>query len=97
MISRRILIENNYKRTRLSIHNETDKIFLPNFEEINYELSDLITYFTLHFIDYNDNNKFNKIDEILKLFNFDITLSQSDKIILYKYFNIFIVWFKNLI
>ena len=81
MISRRILIENNYKRTRLSIHNETDKNFLPNLDEIEYELSDLITYFTIHFIDYNDNNKNNKINEILKLFNFDIILNQSDNLL----------------
>ena len=71
MMSRRVLIENQYRRTILNIHNITDKIYFPELNETDYDLSDLITYFTLHFFDYNEQNKINKIEKILQLL--DIT------------------------
>ena len=96
MISRRILIENQYRRTVFNIHSRTDKIFLPKIEETEYDLSDLTTFFTMHFIDYNEKNKATKIDEILKLLDINETLNEDDKKIIYKEFNNFILWFKNL-
>ena len=94
MISRRKLIENQYRRSILNIHNNTDKLYFPQIDELTNDLSDLITYFTLHFIDYNEQNKINKITKILELL--DITINEDDKNIIYKEFNNFILWFKNL-
>ena len=61
MISRRILIENQYRRTIFNIHSHTDKIYFPQIDELTYELSDLITYFTLHFFDYNEKTRLIKL------------------------------------
>ena len=93
-MSRRVLIENQYRRTILNIHNITDKMYFPELNEINYDLSDLITYFTLHFFDYNEQNKINKIEKILQLL--DIIIEEKDKNLIYNEFNKFILWFKNL-
>ena len=35
-MSRRVLIENQYRRTILNIHNTTDKMYFPELNEINF-------------------------------------------------------------
>ena len=94
MTSRRVILINQYIRVCKNIQNQIDKIVLLPIEQ--YDIIDIVTLLTYHFLDVDDHNYKEKIDTIILLQN-EIELSQDEKDICYPIiYNDFILFFKKL-
>lgn len=78
--SRKTLIINQYIRICKIIESKIDKRVLLNIED--YDIVDLVTLFSYHFLDVNDQNYKEKIDTTIALQN-DIELTKSELEIIY--------------
>ena len=94
MTSSRVILINQYIRVCKNIQNQIDKIVLLPIEQ--YDIIDIVTLLTYHFLDVDDHNYKEKIDTIILLQN-EIELSQDEKDICYPIiYNDFILFFKKL-
>ena len=94
MTTRKILIINQYLRMSKDIEIKIDKKLPCIDNSETYDFVDLVTMFTYHFIDVNDDNHKEKIDTIIEMLN--IELLQIEKNEVYPIFYEFVKWFKNL-
>ena len=94
MTTRRVILINQYIRVCKLIESKIDKVVLLPIEE--YDIIDIITLLTYHFLDVNDHNYKDKIDTLILLQN-EIELNQAEKDICYLIiYNDFILFFKKL-
>ena len=94
MTTRRVILINQYIRVCKLIESKIDKIVLLPIED--YDIIDIITLLTYHFLDVNDHNYKEKIDSLILLQN-EIELTDLEKSVCYPIiYNDFILFFKNL-
>ena len=94
MTTRKTVLINQYKRVCKFIESKIDKRVLLPIED--YDIVDLITLFSYHFLDVTENNYKEKIDTIISLQN-DIELTDDEKDTVYPIiYNDFILFFKKL-
>ena len=94
MTTRKILLINQYKRVCKLIESKIDKIVLLSIEE--FDIIEIVTILTYHFLDVTEKNYKEKIDTIISLQN-DIELTDEEKDIAYPIiYNDFILFFKKL-
>ena len=93
MTTRKTLIKNEYLRLCKKIDNILDKQnILPNID--NYDFCDIIYMFNIYFIDCDQNNYQEKINNLLNIGS--IELSEQEKILVYEPIYKFVIWYKNL-
>ena len=93
MTTRKIIITNEYLRLCRQIDNSLDKInILPNIYDHNF--CDVIYMFTVYFMDCDDSNYQNKIDNLLNIAS--IQLTDTEKNLIYQPIYEFVIWYKNL-
>ena len=94
MTTRRVILINQYIRVCKSIESKIDKVVLLPIEQ--YDIIDIVTLLTYHFLDVNDHNYKEKIDTLILLQN-EIELTEDEKDICYPIiYNDFILFFKKL-
>ena len=93
MTTRRILITNQYLRLCLQINNILDKKdILINID--NYNFCDILYMFNIYFIDCDENNYKEKIDNLLVIGSIELT--NTEKNLIYKPIYEFVLWYKKL-
>ena len=94
MTTRKIIITNQYLRLCKEIDNILDKHtnILPNIEDHNF--CDIIYMFTVYFMDCNDSNYKDKINNLLNIGSIEIT--DQEKQLIYQPIYDFVKWYKNL-
>ena len=93
MTTRKTLIKNEFLRLCKKIDNILDKQnILPNID--NYDFCDIIYMFNIYFIDCDQNNYQEKINNLLNIGS--IELSEQEKILVYEPIYKFVIWYKNL-
>ena len=93
MTTRRILISNQYKALSKKVDNLIDKInILPNIED--HDFTDIIYMFNIYFMDCNDSNYKEKINNLLNIGSIEIT--DTEKHLIYQPIYEFVIWYKNL-
>ena len=91
--TRKILISNEYLRLCQQIDNILDKKnILPNIND--YDFTDIIYMFNIYFLDCNENNYKNKIDNLLDIGS--IQLTNTEKHLIYEPIYDFVNWYKQL-
>ena len=92
-LTRKIIIKNEYLRLCKQIDNILDKHnILPNIDD--HDFCDIIYMFNIYFMDCNDLNFQNKIDNLLNIGS--IELSEQEKNLVYNPIYDFVLWYKNL-
>ena len=93
MTTRRIIITNQYLRLCKQIDNILDKQnILPNIEDHNF--LDILYMFNIYFMDCNENNYKEKIDNLLNIGSIELT--NTEKHLVYEPIYDFVKWYKNL-
>ena len=93
MTTRKILITNEYLRLCKKIDNILDKSnILPNIDE--YDLIDIIYMFNIYFLDCNNSNYKQKIDNLINIGSIDLNVSELN--LIYEPIYNFVKWYKNL-
>ena len=93
MTTRKIIITNQYLRLSKKVDNLIDKInVLPNIDD--HDFCDILFMFNVYFMDCNDLNFQNKIDNLLNIGS--IELSEQEKKLVYQPIYEFVIWYKNL-
>ena len=91
--TRKILISNQYKALSKKVDNLIDKInILPNIND--HDFCDIIYMFTVYFIDCNDSNYKDKINNLLNIGSIELT--NTEKNLVYEPIYEFVLWYKNL-
>ena len=92
MTTRKIIISNEYLRLCKKIDNSLNKInILPNIDDHNF--IDIIYMFNIYFMDCNDLNFQNKIDNLLNIGYIELT--DTEKKLIYQPIYEFVIWYKN--
>ena len=93
MTTRKIIITNQYLRLCKQIDNILDKHnILPNIDD--HDFCDIIYMFTVYFMDYDDSNFQNKIDNLLNIGSIELT--DNEKQLVYEPIHSFVKWYKKL-
>ena len=93
MTTRKVIISNEYLRLCKQIDNSLDKInILPNIYDHNF--IDIIYMFNIYFMDCNDSNYKEKINNLLNIGSIEIT--DTEKHLIYQPIYDFVLWYKNL-
>ena len=93
MTTRKVIISNEYLRLCKQIDNSLDKInILPNIYDHNF--IDIIYMFNIYFMDCNDSNYKEKINNLLNIAS--IQLTDTEKNLIYQPIYEFVKWYKNL-
>ena len=93
MTTRKILITNEYLRLCKNIDNILDKKnILPNIDD--YQFTDIIFMFNIYFMDCDDSNYKEKIDNLLNIGYIELTNEQ--KSLVYEPVYKFVLWYKKL-
>ena len=93
MTTRKILITNEYLRLCKQIDNILDKHnILPNIND--YDFIDLIYMFNIYFMDCNDSNYKEKINNLLNICSIEIT--DNEKQLIFQPIYEYVIWYKNL-
>ena len=93
MTTRKILISNEYLRLCKNIDNILDKKnILPCIND--YEFTDILYMFNIYFIDCNDSNYKEKINNLLNIGSIELT--NTEKNLVYESIYDFVKWYKNL-
>ena len=91
MTTRKILITNEYLRLCKNIDNILDKKnILPNIDD--YQFTDIIFMFNIYFMDCDDSNYKEKIDNLLNIGSIEL----SNKELIYEPIYEFVKWYKQL-
>ena len=94
MTTRKILITNQYLRLCKNIDNILDKQnILPNIDG-EYDFIDIIYMFNIYFLDCDDNNFKEKIDNLIIISSIDLTNNELN--LIYQPIYEFVKWYKNL-
>ena len=94
MTTRKVIIMNEYLRLCKKIDNLLDRVnVLYNID--NYNFCDIIYMFNIYFIDCNDLNYQNKIDNLLNIGSIELT--EQEKQLIYHPIYEFVLWYKQLI
>ena len=94
MTTRKLIISNEYLRLCKTIDNLLDKInILPNIDD--HDFCDIIYMFNIYFLDCNDLNYQNKIDNLLNIGSIELT--EQEKQLIYQPIYEFVLWYKQLI
>ena len=94
MTTRKVIIMNEYLRLCKHIDNLLDKVnVLYNID--NYDFCDIIYMFNIYFLDCNDLNYQNKIDNLLNIGSIELT--EQEKQLIYQPIYEFVLWYKQLI
>ena len=94
MTTRKILITNQYLRLCKNIDNILDKQnILPNIDG-EYDFIDIIYMFNMYFLDCDDNNFKEKIDNLIIISSIDLTNNELN--LIYQPIYEFVKWYKNL-
>ena len=94
MTTRKVIIMNEYLRLCKNIDNSLDKHnILPNIDD--HDFCDVIYMFNIYFIDCNDLNYQNKIDNLLNIGSIELT--EQEKQLIYQPIYEFVLWYKHLI
>ena len=93
MTTRKILISNEYLRLCKQIDNILDKHnILPNIED--HDFCDILYMFNIYFMDCNDSNYKDKINNLLNIASIELT--NTEKQLIYQPIYDFVLWYKNL-
>ena len=93
MTTRKVIITNEYLRLCKKIDNLLDKVnVLYNID--NYNFCDIMYMFNIYFMDCNDSNYKEKINNLLNICSIEIT--DTEKHLIYQPIYEFIIWYKNL-
>ena len=93
MTTRKIIITNEYLRLCKTIDNALDKInILPNIDD--HDFTNIIYMFTVFFMDCNDSNFKEKINNLLNIGS--IELSDTEKNLIFQPIYEFVIWYKKL-
>ena len=93
MTTRKILISNEYLRLCKKIDIILDKTnILPNIEE--FDFIDLIYMFNIYFLDFNNSNYKEKIDNLMNIGSIVLNLSELN--LIYESIYNFVMWYKQL-
>ena len=93
MTTRKIIITNEYLRLCKTIDNSLDKInILPNIDD--HDFCDIIYMLNIYFMDYDDLNFQNKIDNLLNIGSIELT--KQEKQLVYEPIHSFVKWYKKL-
>ena len=93
MTTRKIIITNEYLRLCKTIDNSLDKInILPNIDD--HDFCDIIYMFNIYFLDCNNLNFQNKIDNLLNIGSIELT--DNEKQLVYEPIHSFVKWYKKL-
>ena len=93
MTTRKIIITNEYLRLCKQINNSLDKInILPNIYD--HDFCDVIYMFNIYFMDCDDSNYKEKINNLLNIGSIELT--DKEKQLVYEPINSFVKWYKNL-
>ena len=94
MTTRKIIITNEYLRLCKQIDNSLDKInILPNIND--HDFCDINYMFIVYFMDCDDSNYQNKIDNLLNIGSIELT--EQEKQLIYQPIYEFVLWYKQLI
>ena len=93
MTTRKIIITNEYLRLCKQIDNILDKHnILPNIND--HDFCDIIYMFNIYFMDCNDSNYKEKINNLLNIGSIELT--NTEKNLVYEPIYKFVLWYKNL-
>ena len=93
MTTRKVIITNEYLRLCKTIDNILDKHnILPNIDDHNF--CDIIYMFNIYFMDCDNLNFQNKIDNLLNIGSIELT--DKEKQLVYEPIHSFVKWYKNL-
>ena len=93
MTTRKTLIKNEYLRLCKTIDNILDKQnILPNID--HYDFCDIIYMFNIYFIDCDQNNYQEKINNLLNIGSIELT--DNEKQLIYQPIYDFVIWYKSL-
>ena len=93
MTTRKIIITNQYLRLCKTIDNILDKHnILPNIDD--HDFTNIIYMFTVFFMDCDDLNFQNKIDNLLNIGSIELTY--TEKKLIYQPIYEFVIWYKKL-
>ena len=93
MTTRKIIITNQYLRLCKQIDNLLDKHnILPNIND--HDFCDIIYMFNIYFMDCNDSNYKDKINNLLNIGSIELT--NTEKNLVYEPIYEFVLWYKNL-
>ena len=93
MTTRKVIITNEYLRLCKTIDNILDKHnILPNIDD--HIFTDIIYMFTVFFMDCNDSNYKEKINNLLNIGS--IELKYNEKQLVYEPIHSFVKWYKKL-
>ena len=94
MTTRKVIITNEYLRLCKNIDNSLDKHnILPNFDD--HDFCDIIYMFTVYFMDCNDSNYKDKINNLLNIGSIEIT--DEEKNLVFQPIYEFVLWYKKLV
>ena len=92
-LTRKIIITNQYLRLCNEIDNLLDKHnILPNIDD--HDFCDILFMFNVYFMDCNENNYKEKINNLLNIGSIEI--SDTDKQLVYEPIHSFVKWYKKL-
>ena len=93
MTTRKIIISNEYLTLCKKIDNILDKHnILPSIDDYNF--CDILFMFNVYFMDCNENNYKEKINNLLNIGSIEI--SDTEKQLVYDPIYEFVIWYKNL-
>ena len=93
MTTRKVIITNEYLRLCKTIDNILDKHnILPNIDD--HIFTDIIYMFTVFFMDCDNSNFKDKIDNLLNIGSIELTY--KEKQLVYEPIHSFVKWYKNL-
>ena len=93
MTTRKVIILNEYLRLCKQIDNLLDKVnVLYNID--NYDFCDIIYMFNIYFIDCDQNNYQEKINNLLNIGSIELT--DNEKQLIYQPIYDFVIWYKSL-
>ena len=93
MTTRKVIITNEYLRLCKTIDNSLDKInILPNIDD--HDFCDIIYMFNIYFLDCNDSNYKEKINNLLNIGSIELTY--NEKQLVYEPIHSFVKWYKKL-
>ena len=94
MTTRKVIIMNEYLRLCKKIDNLLDRVnVLYNIDD--HDFCDIIYMFNIYFLDCNDLNYQNKIDNLLNIGSIELT--EQEKQLIYQPIYEFVLWYKQLI
>ena len=93
MTTRKVIITNEYLRLCKTIDNILDKHnILPNIDD--HIFTDIIYMFTVFFMDCDNSNFKDKIDNLLNIGSIELT--KQEKQLVYEPIHSFVKWYKKL-